>query len=172
MREDNNSWKLPSNRGWKNTSWFIRGEAEIEGERFLLVEVVMTGKYWNRFKLAQHKGYDLARDHYLVMPQFLISVSRLKNLQKLMGAYLNRPINQMAHNPPEISEDLSWLDGQVFRVEFGLRNEFICVPGQCVCTISYEFFGFSGVCAYVVDPTCMQVMVDGIENYFRFAQST
>src|SRR5262245_50423726 len=103
MREDNNSWKLPSNRGWKNTSWFIRGEAEIEGERFLLVEVVMTGKYWNRFKLAQHKGYDLARDHYLVMPQFLISVSRLKNLQKLMGAYLNRPINQMAHNPPEIS---------------------------------------------------------------------
>jgi hypothetical protein len=167
MREDNNSWKLPSNRGWNTTSWFIRGEAKIEGEKCLLVEVVMTGKYWNRFKLAQNKGFDYAREYSLVMPQFLISVSRLEDLLERMAAYLKTPINQMAHNPPNISEELSWLDGQTFRIEFGLRDGFICDVGHCVCTINYKLAALSGECAYVVDPTCMQVMVDGIGNCFR-----
>jgi len=171
MREDNDSWKLPSNRGWNTTSWIIRDEAEIEGEKFLLVEVVMTGKYWNRFKLAQNKGLDYAREYSLVMPQFLISVSRLKNLLEQMAAYLKTPINQMAHKPPNISEDLCWLDGQTFRIEFGLQNGFICDVGHCVCSISYGLGALSGECAYVVDPTCMQVMVDGIENCFRFTLS-
>jgi hypothetical protein len=171
MREDNDSWKLPSNRGWNTTSWFIRGEAEIDVEKFLLVEVVMTGKYWNRFKHAQNKGVDYAREYSLVMPQFLISVSRLKDLLERMAAYLKTPIDQMAHNPPNISEELCWLDGQTFRIEFGLRNGFVYGVGQCVCTISYELAALSGECAYVVDPTCMQVMVDGIENYFRLTLS-
>ena len=120
MREDNNSWKLPSSRGWNNTSWHVRDEAEIEGEKFLLVEVVMTGRYWNRFKYVQNKGFDYAREYSLVMPQVLISVSRLKDLLELMAAYLKTPINQIAHNPPNISEDLSWEEGQAFHVEFGL----------------------------------------------------
>ena len=87
MREDNNSWKLPSNRGWNNTSWHVRDEAEIEGEKFLLVEVVMTGRYWNRFKFVQNKGVDYAREYSLVMPQVWISVSRLKDLLELMVAW-------------------------------------------------------------------------------------
>jgi hypothetical protein len=172
MIEDNNSWKLPSNRGWNTTTWLIRDEAEIEGEKFLLVEVVMTGRYWNRLKLEQHKGYDYAREYSLVMPQFFISVSRLKDLLDQLASYLKTPINQMAHNPPNISQELSWLDGQAFCIEFGLRDEFICNLGKCVCTISYKLNALSGECAYVVDPTCMQVMVDGIENYFRLAQAT
>ena len=172
MREDNNSWKLPSNRGWNNTSWHIRGEAEIEGEKVLLVEVVMTGRYWNRFNLAQNKGYDYAKEYSLVMPQVLISESHLKDLLELMSAYLKIPINQLAHNPPNISEDLSWKGGQSFRLEFGLRNGFISSVGHCVTTISYELNALSGECTYVVDPSCMQVMVDSIENYFRFAQAT
>src|SRR5262245_8044953 len=155
MREENNSWKLPSNSGWNTTSWFIREEAEIEGEKFLLVEVVMTGKFWDRFKQAQNKELQYAREYSLVMPQFLISVSRLKELQEQVAVYLRTPINQMAHNPPNISGDLCCLDGQTFRIEFDLRNGVICDVGQCVCTISYELAALSGECSYVVDPTCM-----------------
>ena len=106
------------------------------------------------------------------MPQFLISVSSLKDLLELMMAYLKTPINQMADNPPNISEELSLMDGQSFHVEFGLRNGIICDVGHCVTTISYKLDALSGECTYVVDPTCIQVMVDGIENYFRLAQAT
>src|SRR5262245_60922631 len=148
MREDNNSWKLPSNSGWNNTSWHVRDEAEIEGEKFLLVEVVMTGRYWNRFKSVQNKGLDYAREYSLVMPQFLISVSRLKELLELMVAYLKTPINQMADNPPNISEDLGWEEGQAFHVEFGLRNGIICDVGHCVTMISYKLNALSGECTY------------------------
>ena len=172
MREDNNSWKLPSNRGWNNTSWHVRDEAEIEGQKFLLVEVVMTGRFWDRFKYVQNKGYDYAREYSLVMPQVWISVSRLKDLLELMVAYLRTPINQMADNPPNISEDLSGGQEQSFRMEFGLRDRFISSVGHCVTTISYKLNALSGECAYVVDPTCMQVMVDGTEKYFRLAQAS
>lgn len=167
MRIDSNSWKLPSNDGWNTTSWFIRDEAEIEGEKFLLVEVVMTGKYWNRFKHAQDEKLDYAREYSLVMPQFLVSVSHLKDLLERMTEYLKTPINQIANNPPDISEELCWLDEQTFRIEFGLRDGFICDVGHFVCMISYKSARLSGECAYVVDPACMQVMADGIESYFR-----
>src|SRR5262245_25905234 len=46
-------WKLPSNSGWNMTSWILRDTVKVGRKNYLLVEVVFTGKYWDRVKLAR-----------------------------------------------------------------------------------------------------------------------
>jgi len=154
------------------TSWIVRDSFVLEDEQFLLTEIVLTGKYWDRFKSAQCKGLTYAREFSLVMPQFLIATSRLKELCEQVSDWLNRPISELAKTPPDVSVELCFLDGQSFQVNVGTRDDLICDIGHSVCTLTYKANALSGECVYIIDPTCLQIMVDGINRQLELSKAT
>ncbi len=162
------SWNLPSNSGWNMTSWMLRDVVKINRKRYLLVEVVLTGKYWNRVKLGQKdfSASDCAKEYSLTLPQVLIAEASLKKLHRELLKWLKTPIHKFADTSLNLKEELGGIDSQTFSIEFGKRSDFIINIGHTACTISYKTNALSGECAYIVDQSCVQTFVDGLGSYF------
>jgi hypothetical protein len=94
---DMQSWTLPSNSGWNTTSWRLREVVQINRRRHLLVEVVLTGRYWQRVKLAQRKfnSLDFAKEYSVVLPQVFIAEANLKRLYHALSKWLKTPDQQI-----------------------------------------------------------------------------
>src|SRR5262245_42708066 len=92
------SWKLPSNSGWNMTSWTLRDTVRVRRKNYLLVEVVFTGKYWDRVKLARKNfsATDLAKEFSVILPQVLMAESQVKNLYDQLSRWLKTPIDRFA----------------------------------------------------------------------------
>jgi hypothetical protein len=171
--EELRSWKLPSNSGWQMSSWRVRDILRNNGERLLLTEVVMTGKYWDRVQLAQQLARQdftsttkFAREYSLVMPQFLIREMSLRSLHDRLAEWLKTPIKELAETSIEASEELCEGGHQSFIIDFGRRDGFIIDIGHSVCSMTYRTDGLAGETAYIVDQSCVQIFVDGVGKFF------
>ena len=151
------------------TSWILRDVVRVNRKKYLLVEVVFTGKYWNRVKLAQKNlsGSDLAREFSVILPQVLLAESQLKKLHRGLSRWLKSPIEKFAVHTLKLKEELAGLDSQAFAIEFGERDDLIINVGHTVCTISYRANALVGESSYVVDQSCIQTFVDGLNVYFK-----
>ena len=167
------SWKLPSNSGWNMTSWLVRDVVQIRRKRYLLVEVILTGKYWNRIKLSQgdFTASDRARDYSVNLLQVLIDESALKKLNLELSRWLKTPIDKFTSVSLNVKEELAGINSQVFTMEFGNRDDLIINLGQTACTISYKMNVLAGQCSYVVDQSCIQTFVDGVTTSINAAQN-
>jgi len=163
------SWKLPSNSGWNFTSWILRERVRIGRKNYLLVEVVFTGKYWDRVKRAQKKfgPSDRAKEFSLILPQVLLAESQLKNVHSKLLRWLKTPIDRFASVSLRLEEELAGLDSQRFAMTFGDRDDLIIDIGHVACTISYSAKSLSGEISYVVDQSCIQTFVDGLTDHFK-----
>jgi hypothetical protein len=162
------SWNLPSNSGWNMSSWIIRDVVRIKRKKYLLVEVVLTGKYWNRVQRAQNAigSFDRAKEYSVILPQVLLSESKLKTLHHQLSRWLKTPIAKFASDSLNVREELAGLDSQVFAMEFGKRDDLIINLAHTACTISYRTNALVGETSYVVDQSCIQTFVDGLNGYF------
>jgi hypothetical protein len=162
------SWNLPFNNGWNMTSWILREALRINRRKFFLVEVVLTGKYWNRVKLAQKNfaASDRSKEFSVILPQVLLSESTLKKLHRQLSNWLKTPIEKFSSESLALKEELAGLNAQSFAMEFGKRDDLITNIGHTACTISYKTNSLIGESSYVVDQSCIQTFVDGLSNYF------
>lgn len=162
------SWKLPSNSGWNMTSWGLRDVVRINRRLYLVVEVVLTGRYWDRVKLSRWESnrLELVKEYSVVLPQVLLSEARMKSLYRELRKWLKTPITKFIDTPLTLIEELGGTDAQRFSIEFGMREEFATEIGHMVCTILYKGNAFSGEYTYVVDQSCVQTFVDGLGGYF------
>ncbi len=133
-----------------------------------MVEVVLTGRYWERVKLAQRNfnSLDFAKEYSVVLPQVFIAEANLKRLYRELAKWLKTPINKFVDTSLSVSEELGRVEFRRFSMEFGVREDFIINVGHAACTISYNVNALSGECAYVVDQSCVQTFVDGLSGYF------
>ena len=163
------SWNLPSNSGWNITSWIVRDVIRINRKQYLLVEVVFTGRYWNRVKLAQKtfSGSDQVKEYSVILPQVLLGESQLKKLHHRLSSWLKTPIEKFASDALKLKEELAGLDSQSFEIEFGRRDDLVINIGHTVCTISYKANALIGQSSYVVDQSCIQTFADGLTGYFK-----
>ena len=150
------------------TSWMLRDVVKINRKRYLLVEVVLTGKFWNRVKLAQKdfSASDRAKEYSVILPQVLIAEAALKKLHRELSGWLKTPIHKFADTSLNLKEELGGVDFQAFSMEFGKRSDLIIDIGHTACTISYKTNALAGECAYIVDQSCIQTFVDGLSSYF------
>ena len=163
------SWNLPSNRGWNMTSWILRDVVRIKRKQYLLSQVVFTGKYWDRLKLAQENlgVSDRAKEYSVILPQVLLDESQLKRFNHRLSKWLKTPIEKFETDSLNLREELAGVDSQSFVMEFGKRDDLIINIGHTVCTISYSVNAHCGRSIYVVDQSCIEIFVDGLSNYFR-----
>jgi hypothetical protein len=168
LNSDMYSWKLPSNSGWNMTSWRLRDVIKINRKPHLLVEVILTGRYWERVKLSQRNtdSLDFAKEYSVALPQVLMAEANLKRLYRELARWLKTPIKKFVDTPLALSEELGGVESQRFSIEFGVREDFIVNVGHAACTISYKANALSGECAYLVDQSCVQTFVDGLGEYF------
>jgi len=91
-------WKLPSNSGWNMTSWILRDTVKVGRKNYLLVEVVFTGKYWDRVKLARKNfsATDRAKEFSVILPQVLLAEFQVKNVYNQLSRWLKTPIDRFA----------------------------------------------------------------------------
>ena len=150
------------------TSWRVRDVVRINRRQYLLVEVVLTGRYWDRVKLSRWESDPLAlvKEYSVVLPQVLLSEARMKNLHRELRKWLKTPIRQFIDIPLALIEELGGVEAQRFSIEFGLREDLTPEIGHMVCTILYKGNAFSGEYTYVVDQSCVQTFVDGLGGYF------
>ena len=158
-------WKLPSNSGWNMTSWLVRESVTIQRSRYLLVEIVLTGRYWNRSKLARKDftASDLVKEYSVILSQVLVAESAVKRLRDQLSKWVRTPINKFAATTLQVKEELAGLDSQMFKMEFGPQEDLIVDVGHTVCTISYKMNALAGQCSYVVDQSCVQTFIDGLD---------
>ena len=163
------SWNLPSNSGWNMTSWILRDVVKMNRRQYLLVEVVFTGRYWNRVKLAQKnfRGSDQAKEYSVILPQVLLSEPQLKKLHHQLSKWLRTPIEEFASDSLNLKEELAGLDSQSFEIEFGSRDDLVISIGHIACTISYKTNALMGQTSYVVDQSCIQILADGLSSHFK-----
>ena len=161
------SCNLPSNSGRNMTSWRLRDVVKIGRKQYLLVEVILTGKYWERVEYTRRNlvSAGLVKDYSVVLPQVLLAEVELKKLYRELANWLKTPISKLVETPLTVSRELAGLDSQTFSIEFGLRGDFIINVGHVACTISYQVNALSGECAYVVDQSCVQTFVDGLGDF-------
>ena len=150
------------------TSWRLRDVVRVNRRLYLVVEVVLTGRYWDRVKLSRWESnrLELVKEYSVVLPQVLLSEAKMKSLYRELRKWLKVPIPKLLDTPLTLIEELGGTEAQRFSIEFGMREDFATDIGHTVCTILYRGNGFSGECAYVVDQSCVQTFVDGLGGYF------
>jgi hypothetical protein len=160
------SWVLPSNSGWNVTSWLIRDAVIIRRRRFLLTELVLTGRYWNRLR-SMDSSYNVTKEYSVILSQFLLSESQLKKLQKELAKWLKTPIRRLGSTPLDVTQELAGLEGQSLIISFHSEGVGSARLGHAYCKIAYRYRGLTGECEYILDQFCIHTFVEGINNYFK-----
>ena len=161
------SCNLPSNSGWNMTSWRLRDVVKVGRKQYLLVEVILTGRYWERVEYTRRNvvSAGLVKDYSVVLPQVLLAEAELKKLYRELANWLKTPISKLIETPLTVGRELAGLDSQTFSIEFGLREDLIIDVGHTACTVSYQVKALSGKCAYVVDQSCVRTFVEGLGDF-------
>lgn len=80
MQTKESKWELSSNSGRQHTTFLIREQVTIKRRKYLLAEVILTCRFWNRVDMIAG-SYNDAKEYSLVLSQVLFSLSELKRLK-------------------------------------------------------------------------------------------
>src|SRR5690349_10347650 len=135
--ESVSTWQLPSNDGWNVTSWIVRDFVVSKRRRYVLTEIVLTGRHLDRAKWSQNE-YALTKEYSVILAQVLLSVTELRRLARALDHWLRTPIRALASTHLKLSAELSGVDGQQFSLGFAPGYGDAATADHPICHIVYQ----------------------------------
>lgn len=168
MPDEIASWKFISSDGWGMSTWRVRNRVEIDDDRYLLVELMITCKHWNRVQLAQHSfaSMEKAKEYSVILSQLLMGERELRRLYVGLTNWLEEPTRGMTHTPLNLSLELCDPEQQSLKIEFGPRDEIIQGHDTTACTLRYRASHLAGESYFAVNGDSVRTFADGLGVLF------
>ncbi len=148
-------WQLSSSSGRETVRWDVREVRATEGA--LVCDVRLEGQYFGD-GLGEASA---APDYGLLFRGLAIRVADLERLCSYLGEWLRLPIGEQARHPLSVVCDVGGLFDQSLTLSLGHRDDTLS-GGHPTATFRYIAGRLTGELSFVVDPSCLQVLCDGI----------
>ena len=166
MTENQIFLELPSNSGWRKTTWRFYDTIQTERHRLFAAEVAFDSKFWNYAASIRgnFENAELVEDCSLKLPQVLFAEWELEKLYSHLAKWLETPLNLIEETPLDYVANLTTND-HFFEMKFGITGNSIVSRGQTECTIVYKASGISGKISYIIDQSCIRIFAEGIQKH-------
>jgi hypothetical protein len=149
-------WELVSSDGWQRVSWRPKHIVYL-AEPFLLVELRISGEFWDPKELADTDEYKLARQVECALPNVMLSLSKADLLDTALVAWLDH------RTPVEIA--LSPSTYQALSFQLGPSEDLISTREKPVCTLAYRAARLRCEWLLPVDQSCIRSFQESIQQW-------
>jgi hypothetical protein len=161
-----NYWELPSNSGREVSRWTVtevRGEA---AEKTYRCDVALEGRFYG--DTLGSAVVDEIKDFSLVVRGLQLRHQELSRLVDRLRQWLSLPLAALKDRSLEFSCGMGGLFDQSLLLTLGQRDDTIS-GGRPVATLAYIVGRMNGELSYPVDPSCLEILADGIERVLECA---
>ena len=173
-------WQLSSSSGREVSRWTV---TEIDGTgsaRTFCCEVSLEGRFYGdaldsnptstpaSTSTSTSTSVEESRDFGLVVRGLLLRQDELSRLVDTLREWLDLTPVQQRQRPLALDCGMGALFDQSLRLTLGLRDDTL-VLDRPVATLAYIVGRLRGELSYAVDPSCLQILVEGIEAALEVA---
>ena len=90
-------WKLASNRGWESLTCTVLAQQADGSDLGVLVDIALTGEFWDQSVSLADAA--LTEDFQFRLPQVLLSIAGLKELEEALRQYVGLPFDELQAEP-------------------------------------------------------------------------
>ena len=168
MPNDLANWRLASSDGWGLATWRARSVVELHESKYLLVELIVTCKRWNRVQLAQHSFASMqkTKEFSVILSQLLMGEAQLRELYVRLSEWLDEPTRKMTRTLLNFSVELCDGEQQSLRLDFSQRDEVGVSQDTMACTIAYQASHLNGETYFAVDQEGLRGFANGLGTLF------
>jgi hypothetical protein len=158
---DNRRWELPSSSGRELCTWTVVEVGTRDDDRTYQCDVSLEGCFFGETldPWAGTRDPDFA----LVVRGMLLRRDELERLARTLGEWLSLSPAELRDRALELSCGMGGLHDQSILLTLGRRDDTSSM-GRPVATVSYLVGRMRGELTYIVDQSCLRVLMEGIER--------
>jgi hypothetical protein len=183
-------WELASVWGWTKITLIVKDEVVIDKRNVLITEIVMESTYPERKRIgsletqeveANNPGFwnyydeadlEFVQDYFLRLSQMVLSVENIFQLHENLSWYMKLPLHHLKTTPLHIEQQLTFAKDQSFIISILPVESNYSPATHHACKITYITSSIQGQCQFLIDPSCIQTLADGLQSYFSEKQGS
>ena len=162
-------WKLASNRGWESLTCTVLAQQAGGSDLGVLVDIALTGEFWDQSVPLADSA--LTEDFQFRLPQVLLSIARLKELEEALRQYVGLPFDELQAEPFRFECQLGLADHQIGLL-FGTSSELVTSSEKSVVNVTLSR-GSTMKCEtrFETDQSCIREFANALGSYLRVARA-